>query len=39
MRHAEGEGRLRRSERRLLTADYVKTERGWAIERLRFEPA
>jgi tellurite resistance protein len=38
MRHAQGEGRLRQSERRLLKADYVKTEAGWAIARLGFEP-
>lgn len=39
MRHAQGEGQLRQSERRLLKADYVKTEAGWAIAKLRFEPA
>ena len=39
MRHAQGEGWLRHSERRLLTADYVKTDGRWAIARLRFEPA
>ena len=39
MRHAQGEGQLRQSERRLLEADYVKTQTGWAIVRLTFEPA
>jgi hypothetical protein len=39
MRHAQGEGQLRRSERRLLKADYVKTDGRWAIARLAFEPA
>ncbi len=38
MRHAQGEGWLRQSERRLLKADYVKTEAGWTIAGLRFEP-
>ena len=39
MRHAQGEGWLRRSERRVLKADYVKTDGRWAIARLSFEPA
>jgi lysozyme family protein len=39
MRHAQGEGSLRQSERRVLKADYVKTDGRWAIARLRFEPA
>jgi hypothetical protein len=39
MRHAQGEGQVRQSESRLLKADYVKTERGWAIAGLEFEPA
>ena len=39
MRHAQGEGWLRQSERRLLKAEYVKTDGRWAIARLRFEPA
>jgi hypothetical protein len=39
MRHAQGEGLLRRSERRHLQADYVKTDGRWAIAGLRFEPA
>jgi len=39
MRHAQGEGWLRQSERRLLKADYVKTEGRWAIAGIRFEPA
>lgn len=39
MRHAQGEGWVRRNERRLLKADYVKTEGRWAIARLGFEPA
>lgn len=38
MRHAQGEGWLHQSERRLLKADYVKAEGGWAIARLAFEP-
>jgi len=38
MRHAQGEGQLRQSERRLVAADYVKTDAGWAIAELRFEP-
>jgi hypothetical protein len=39
MRHAQGEGILRQRERRLLKADYVKTDGRWMIARLRFEPA
>jgi hypothetical protein len=39
MRHAQGEGWLRQSERRMLHADYVKTDGRWAIAGLRFEPA
>jgi hypothetical protein len=39
MRHAQGEGLLRQSERRLLQADYVKAEGRWTIAGLRFEPA
>jgi hypothetical protein len=39
MRHAQGEGWLRQSERRLLKADYVNTEGGWMIAKLGFEPA
>lgn len=38
MRHAQGEGWVRQSERRVLKADYVKTDGRWAIARLRFEP-
>jgi hypothetical protein len=38
MRHAQGEGRLRQSERRLLKADYVKVDDRWAIAKLKFEP-
>jgi hypothetical protein len=38
MRHAQGEGWLRQSERRVLQADYVKTEGRWTIAALRFEP-
>jgi hypothetical protein len=39
MRHAQGEGSLRQSARRVLKADYVKTDGRWAIARLSFEPA
>ena len=35
----QGEGMVRSSERRRLKADYVKTEAGWTIAGLRFEPA
>ncbi len=38
MAHAQGEGMLRRSERQVLKARYVKTGQGWAIETHRFEP-
>jgi hypothetical protein len=38
MRHAQGEGYLRRSDRRLLRAAYVKTDDCWAIAKLSFEP-
>jgi hypothetical protein len=34
----QGEGMVRSSERRRLKADYVKTEAGWSIAGLRFEP-
>jgi hypothetical protein len=39
MAHAQGEGRVRHSERRVLTADYVKLEGGWAIARLELAAA
>ena len=39
MRHAQGEGQVRLSERRVLQADYVKSQDGWAISAIRFEPA
>jgi hypothetical protein len=39
MAHAQGEGLICRTEPRVLQAAYVKTEGGWAIETLRFEPA
>ena len=39
MAHAQGEGVIRASERRVLRARYVKADQGWAIEALRFEPA
>lgn len=39
MAHAQGEGVVRKSERRLLRADYVKTDAGWAIDRMRLDPA
>jgi hypothetical protein len=39
MRHAQGEGWLRQSERRLVRADYVKTDGRWTIAKLGFEPA
>ncbi len=38
MAHAQGEGRMRSSDRRVLHADYVKTADGWAIGRIRAEP-
>ena len=38
MAHAQGGGRVRSSDRRVLHADYVKTADGWSIERLRSEP-
>ncbi len=34
----QGEGMVRSSERRLLKADYVKTEAGWSIAALKLEP-
>jgi len=38
MLHAQGEGMVRTSERRMLKADYIRTrEGGWAISRLDFE--
>jgi hypothetical protein len=39
MAHAQGEGMVRSSERRVLHARYVKTPKGWAIGTLRSEPA
>jgi hypothetical protein len=39
MRHAQGEGWLRRSDHRRLRADYVKMDGRWAIAGLRFELA
>jgi len=39
MRHAQGEGAIRQSGRRLLEVDYVKTDAGWAIAKLRFGQA
>jgi len=39
MAHAQGEGMIRSSEHRVLKADYVKGADGWAIQRLRLEPA
>jgi hypothetical protein len=38
MAQAQGEGMIRSRERRLLKADYVKGEHGWAIRRLTLEP-
>ena len=38
MAHAQGGGFIRQTERRLLTADYVKTARGWAIAKVGFKP-
>lgn len=38
MLHAQGEGTFRKTERRLLKADYVRTREGdWAIAKLGFE--
>lgn len=39
MAHAQGEGFLRSTERRLLEADYVKTADGWTIADVSFKPA
>jgi len=39
MLHAQGEGRVRTSERGRLKADYVRTREGWAIANIRFERA
>ncbi len=39
MAAAQGEGMVRARERRVLTADYVKTDKGWAIAQLSAEPA
>ncbi len=36
MAHAQGGGRVRRTERRLLTAAYVKAAGAWAISKLGF---
>lgn len=35
MAHAQGEGMVRSSDRRVIHADYVKTADGWTIGRLR----
>jgi hypothetical protein len=39
MAAAQGEGLVRARERRVLTADYVRTDKGWAIAKLGVEPA
>ena len=39
MAHAQGGGFVRQTERRVLTADYVKTDRGWAIAEVGFAAA
>lgn len=39
MAQAQGEGMIRARERRLLRAEYVKAQGGWAIRRLTSEPA
>lgn len=39
MAHAQGEGMIRASARKVLLAEYVKAESGWAIRRIGFEPA
>jgi hypothetical protein len=39
MAAAQGEGTVRAREPRVLKADYVKTETGWAIAGLAFEAA
>lgn len=39
MAHAQGEGFVRRTERRAVAADYVKTRYGWTIARVEFATA
>jgi antitoxin (DNA-binding transcriptional repressor) of toxin-antitoxin stability system len=39
MAHAQGEGFVRRTERRTVAADYVKTRYGWTIARVEFATA
>lgn len=36
MAHAQGGGFVRRTERRVLTAEYVKTSGAWAIAKIEF---
>lgn len=39
MAHAQGDGFVRRTERRVLEVDYVKRGEGWAIAKAGLEPA
>ena len=39
MAHAQGGGFIRRTERRVLKADYVKADGGWAIAKVEFASA
>ena len=39
MAHAQGGGFVRRTERRVLKADYVKADGGWAIAKVEFASA
>lgn len=39
MAHAQGSGFVRTTERRVLSADYVKSDKGWTIARLELAQA
>lgn len=39
MAHAQGGGFVRRTERRILKIEYVKTSGAWAISKVEFTPA
>ena len=39
MAAVQGEGMIRTRDARVLKADYLKTDKGWTIARLRFEQA
>jgi len=39
MAHAQGDGFVRRTERRVLNVTYVKTGGAWAIKKIEFAPA